>query len=146
MSLSQEERIYLIKNRISNAEEILFEAEVLLEKELLKGTSNRIYYALFNLVHGLALTDNFICKTHKSLQAYFNKEYIQSKIISKEVGKAYNTAVEMRTTGDYQIAPSLEFEEVKNLLAKSKVLKKEILQILHKKCNFEDEPSEYKLE
>ncbi len=135
MNLTNQERSDLIKNRIKNANEILREADILLEQKLLKGTSNRIYYSLFNLVHGLALTDKFICKTHKGLQVFFNEKYIKTNIISKKIGSVYNDAIEMRTTGDYQIAPKLDYEEVKQLLLQAKELKDIIIELLNKWSN-----------
>ncbi len=135
MNLTNQERNNLIQNRIDNAEEILIEAELLLNNKLLKGASSRIYYSLFNLAHGLALTDKFICKTHKTLQAYFNKEYIKTEIIPKEIGVVYNDAIKMRTTGDYQIAPKLNYEEVKQLLVQAKELKDIIIELLNKWSN-----------
>ncbi len=131
MSLSNEERSNLIKNRIENTNEILEEATALLDLKMLKGTSNRIYYALFNIVHGLALKDEFICKTHNGLQVYFNKEYLKTKIIENKIGVAFNDAVEMRTTGDYQIAPNLNYEDVSLLLIQAKELRDIIVEILN---------------
>ncbi len=135
MNLTNQERRNLIQNRIENANEILIEAEVLLEQKLLKGTSNRIYYSLFNLAHGLALTDKFICKTHKGLQVYFNEKYIKTNIISKKIASVYNDAIEMRTTGDYQIAPKLDFDELNLLLGQAKELKNIIIEILENWSN-----------
>ncbi len=131
MSLSNEERNNLIKNRIDNANEILEEATALLDLKMLKGTSNRIYYALFNIVHGLALKDEFICKTHNGLQVYFNKEYLKTKTIKNKIGVIFNDAVEMRTTGDYQIAPNLNYDDVSILLTQAKELRDIIVKILN---------------
>ncbi len=122
----------LIKYRIQNAIEILDEAKLMLENNMLKGGCNRIYYALFNAVHGLAVKDGFSCKTHSGLQSYFNNNYLKTKIISS-VGKVYNKALVMRGESDYQIQPELSQEILDDLFNNAIKLNNEIKKILEVK-------------
>ncbi len=131
MTLSLEDKIELIKLRINNANEILNEAKVLLDNNMLKGASNRLYYSLFNAVHALALKDNYSCKTHSTLQSFFNKEYIKTNIISQESGKTYNKSLQIRTSGDYQISPTLTKKQLLQLFKEANKLHIEIMKILN---------------
>ncbi len=129
--MKEEDKKALIKYRLQNTTEILTEAKLMLENKMLKGGCNRIYYALFNAVHGLALKDEFSCKTHSGLQTYFNKNYLKTNVISS-VGDVYNKALVMRGESDYQITPDLTQNVVNELFDNALKLQEEITKILNK--------------
>ncbi len=127
--MNKEDKKSLIKYRLQNATDILDEAKLMLENNMLKGGCNRIYYALFNAVHGLALKDGFSCKTHSGLQTYFNNNYLKTKLISS-VGNVYNASLTARGKGDYQIVPNFTQEFLDELFDNAVKLNDEINNIL----------------
>ena len=61
----------------------------------------------------MSLKNNFSTSKHSVLLGWFNKNFVNPGIISKELGKIYNTAFENRQESDYEDMVYFETENVK---------------------------------
>ncbi len=92
---------------------------------------NRIYYSIYYVVSALALKNDFSSSKHSNLLGWFNKNYIITGKVSKELGKIYNKAFETRQESDYEDMVTFEIEDAKrdygNMLTFVKEIKKLLL-------------------
>jgi len=92
----------LIKYRIERCDCTVEEAKIAIDLKKLHLAYNRIYYSIYYIVSALSLKSNFITSKHSGLLAWFNKEFINTGIVSKEYGKIYYKAFENRQESDYE--------------------------------------------
>jgi len=98
------------------AKECLDDAKLLLENKRLHSAVNRIYYALFYQVSALLLAKGLSFSKHSGVLATFNKEFVKTGRINKELGKFYNRMFEHRRSGDYGELVEFEEEDVRKWL------------------------------
>lgn len=91
----------LSKYRLEQAKENLKEAEVLMEAKMFKGANNRAYYAIFHAIKAILALEEVDFKKHSSVIAYFNKNYINKGVFSKQLGKKLTNATIFREKSDY---------------------------------------------
>lgn len=111
------ERDAYIAYRIERANETLEEARLLLEADKLRGAVNRAYYAMFYAVGALALSRSFSTSSHGQLRGFFNREFVKSGLISVDIGRAYGSAFDSRSKGDYQDLAQFETEHLTQMLS-----------------------------
>lgn len=115
--MKAEEREELVRYRLLCANEAIQEAEALMEKGLLRGSTNRLYYAMFYAVVALLATRDVYPKTHKGVRQQFSLTYLSTGLIAQELGLAYSELFERRHSGDYDDFVSIEAEAVQRLHA-----------------------------
>ncbi|PLV56045.1 HEPN domain-containing protein [Thermotoga sp. SG1] len=113
------EREKIIEYWRKRARECLDDAKLLLENKRFHSAVNRIYYALFYQVSALLLTKGLSFSKHSGVLAAFNREFVKTGKIDKELGKFYNRMFEHRRTGDYGELVEFEEEDVKGWLRKA---------------------------
>jgi len=91
----------LVLHRLQKSEEALQAALIMLEKEMLSFAMNRIYYALYYAVQALMGYKGVHFAKHGQVKGYFNREFIKSGKLPKEIGRFYNKAFEYRQKFDY---------------------------------------------
>jgi uncharacterized protein (UPF0332 family) len=89
-------KLDLIKYRIERSKETAEEAEIAINHNKLKLAENRIYYAIFYMVHALSILGGFTTSKHNTLKGWFNKEFVFTGKIEKEFYKIYNSAFDKR--------------------------------------------------
>lgn len=110
------EREKIIEYWRKRARECLSDAKLLLENKRLHSAVNRIYYALFYQVSALLLAKSLSFSKHSGVLAAFNREFVKTGKIDKELGKFYNRMFEHRRTGDYGELVEFEEEDVRRWL------------------------------
>jgi hypothetical protein len=110
------EREVIIEYWRKRARECLDDAKLLLENKRLHSAVNRIYYALFYQVSALLLAKGLSFSKHSGVLAAFNREFVRTGKIDKELGKFYNRMFEHRRTGDYGELVEFEEEDVRRWL------------------------------
>lgn len=113
------ERKRIIEYWRKRARECLDDAKLLLENKRLYSAVNRIYYALFYQVSALLLAKGLSFSKHSGVLAAFNREFVKTGKIDKELGKFYNRMFEHRKTGDYGELVEFEEEDVKDWIRKA---------------------------
>ena len=72
-----------------------------LEYHLYKDCINRSYYVAFYAVKAVLAIEGVDFKRHKDAVAYFNKTYVASGKVSREVGKRLGRIKTVREDSDY---------------------------------------------
>lgn len=107
-----EERDELVRYRIQCAHEALAEAMALMERELWRGSVNRLYYAMFYAAVALLATREVFPKTHKGARQQFSMLFLATGTIPENLGLSYSELFERRHSGDYDDFVSVEGEVV----------------------------------
>ena len=66
-----------------------------------KGANNRAYYSIFHVINAVHAVSGKAYKRHKDAVAYFNKMYVASGKVSREVGKRLGRIKTVREDSDY---------------------------------------------
>jgi uncharacterized protein (UPF0332 family) len=123
----------LIRYRLKRAKDTLHESDDLIRLGYYQTTVNRLYYACFYAISALFVQNNIKTQTHSGVRQMFGKHFIQTGVISKELGKYYSTLFEKRITSDYDDFIDIDKETVEGLLEPATLLIEAIEKIiLHK--------------
>ena len=91
----------LVLHRMQRAEETLEDARILGGAQRWNASVNRLYYACFYAVSALLVSDGLSSSKHSGVRSLFNREYVKSGSIPKELAMIYNDLFERRQEGDY---------------------------------------------
>jgi len=127
MPLNKED---LIKYKIERCNETINEAEEAIESKHFHLAVNRIYYSIFYIISALAIKDNFSTSKHNQQLGWFNKNYIKTNRVNKDLGKIYRNSFSKRLTGDYDDFIDFEEEKVRKDYEAMILLIKEIKKLL----------------
>lgn len=99
--MSEAQLKLLINYRISEAQETLREAKLLLDQSAYRGSINRSYYAMFYAVLALLATKNFSSAKHSGVISLFDREFVKIGYFSKELSRSFHRAFDERQASDY---------------------------------------------
>lgn len=91
----------LTLHRLEQAKEDLKAAKMLFEGELYKPANNRAYYSIFHSIRSVLSIEPIDFKKHKDVIAYFNKNYVNTEIFPKTIGRKISKANQIREDSDY---------------------------------------------
>lgn len=63
--------------------------------------NNRAYYSIFHTIRAVLVLEAIDFKRHKDVIAYFNKNYINTEIFPRKMGKRIAQANRIREDSDY---------------------------------------------
>lgn len=90
------------KYRLEKAKETLKTAEMIFENiNDYTSANNRAYYSIFYAIRAVLALEEVDFKRHKDVIAYFNKNYINTEIFPKIIGKKIAQAQRIREDSDY---------------------------------------------
>lgn len=112
----------LSKHRLEQAKENLEEAEILYNVNKFKGANNRAYYAIFHSIKAVLALEPIDFKKHKDVQAYFNKNYVNTEIFPKKIGHKIVVASTVREDSDYDDEFTVKPEETREQMNTAKEL------------------------
>ena len=99
----EEEKRQLALYRMQQAEESLDEARYLLAGDKSpRSVINRTYYSMFYSILALLIFEPYSSSKHSGVLSYFNRHFIKSGIIPKDIGRSVNKAFDIRQRGDYR--------------------------------------------
>ncbi len=130
-------KLDLLHYRIKKAKETAEEAELALNFNKFRLAENRIYYAIFYMVHALSILENFSTSKHSTLKGWFNKEFIFTGKIDQTLYKIYNRAFDKRQEGDYDDFVTFEKEEVLEDLERMRNFLKELEHFITTTLNYQ---------
>ena len=90
-----------IHYRLQKAKQTISETKILIENKLWNTAVNRMYYACFYSVGALLVKHNIETSSHSGSRQKLGQHFIQTGIISKDLGKHYTELFEKRQKGDY---------------------------------------------
>ena len=112
----------LANHRVEQAKED-FQAGVLLyEKNFYKSANNRAYYSIFHSIKAVLSLEPIDFKRHKDVIAYFNKNYINTEIFPKSMGRRIQNASTIREDSDYDDEYEPKAEETQNQIETAREL------------------------
>lgn len=123
------------KYRLLKAKETLKTAEVIY-KDVKDYTSanNRAYYAIFYAIRAVLALEQIDFKKHKDVIAYFNKNYINTEIFPKKIGKKIAQAQKVREDSDYDDEYEPSPEKTQQQIDTAKELIDLVEKYINEKC------------
>jgi uncharacterized protein (UPF0332 family) len=110
----------LIRYRLQEADESIEEAKVLLREGMsYRAVINRLYYAMFYSVLALLQSRQMGTSKHFGAISLFDKEFIKTGMLDKEMSKTLHRAFELRQKGDYIEQPDISKKDVEEILPKA---------------------------
>ena len=94
MSLSDAQREHIVELRLANARQMLADASNMLAGGSLRSAANRGYYAVFYAASALAMRDKQTFRKHKGVISYFQRAYVKTGRLPKELGGIFQDAFE----------------------------------------------------
>jgi uncharacterized protein len=122
----------LIKYRIERSLETLDDAKILFENKKLFSSVNRIYYSMFFAITALLLTKAMSSAKHSGTLSIFNKEFVNTGLVDKKLGRFYNEMFEFRQKADYKDFVSFKDSDIEAWLAKAQEFLSVVNSIINK--------------
>lgn len=94
-------RMDVAKHRLDVAQEDLDTAHLTFDAGQFRGTNNRAYYSIFHTISAVLAKEGVAFKRHKDTLSYFDKNYINTEIFPRELGRKIVKAEEIRHASDY---------------------------------------------
>lgn len=116
----------LVQYRLTEADETLREAEILLAQSAFRGSVNRSYYAMFYAVSGLLATRGLGTSKHSGVISLFDREFVKTGILSKELSRSLHKAFDERQASDYGEMLMPDQELAADLLVQARMFVDEI--------------------
>lgn len=91
----------LSQYRLNTAEETLVVAQECLGNNHYKDAINRSYYAAFYAARAVLAIEGVDFKRHKDVVAHFNKEYVATGKVSRDLGRLLARLQQKREQSDY---------------------------------------------
>jgi uncharacterized protein (UPF0332 family) len=91
----------LVLYRMTRANETLEDARILADTGRWNACVNRLYYACFYAVSALLVRHGLSSSKHTGVRSLFNRHYVKTGKIPKDLARIYNDLFERRQEGDY---------------------------------------------
>lgn len=115
-TLTEENRIDIVRYRIENAKKTLAEVELHKENGFYNTAVNRMYYACYYAASALLIAYGIETKSHDGVRQQLGKQMVLTGKLSAELGKFYSQLFFKRTSADYEDFIDQTLETVDNLL------------------------------
>jgi|SRR5687768_11933432 uncharacterized protein (UPF0332 family) len=99
----------LVQYRLRRARETLQDAHILANAKRWNPCVNRLYYACFYVVSALLMQQGLSSSKHTGIRGLFNRHYVRTGKVPKELAQIYNDLFERRQESDY--LDFVDFEE-----------------------------------
>lgn len=121
-----DEKIFLAKVRIENAEECLNASKTLYEIGSYKSAANRSYYAVFHSMRAILALDGIDMKHHSGIISEFRRLYIKTGVFDTKLSTIISALFDIRTESDYDDFYVISKQEVKEQIANAELFYSEI--------------------
>ena len=91
----------LVLYRMTRANETLEDARILANTGRWNACVNRLYYACFYAVSALLVRHGLSSSKHTGVRSLFNRHYVKTGKIPKDLARIYNDLFERTQEGDY---------------------------------------------
>jgi uncharacterized protein (UPF0332 family) len=96
------ERNTLVRYRLTRAREALDEAELMAQAGHWNTCVNRLYYACFYAASALLLQHSMSSAKHSGIRSLFNRHYVKTGDVPRDLAALYNQLFAGRQQADYQ--------------------------------------------
>ena len=121
----------LAKHRLEQAKENFEEAEILYRANKFKGANNRAYYCIFHSIKAVLALEPIDFKRHKDVIGYFNKNYVNTEVFPKDIGKRIVKSSKVREDSNYDDEYSVDSEKTMIQIETAK----ELIELVEKYLN-----------
>ena len=125
----------LSQYRISQAEQCLKDAKLLMENGGYKGAANRAYYCAFHAMRSLLALKRIDFKTHKGVIIYFREHYIKTGVFDVKLSDILSDLLQIRTDSDYDDHYEIERDELEYHIESAEIFYKQIKEYLERVSN-----------
>lgn len=87
--------------KFEQAKDDLETAKILLEAGKYKAANNRAYYSCFHAIDAVLAKEPIAFKKHKDTLSYFNKNYVHTEILPRNIGRKISRLEIIRHKSDY---------------------------------------------
>jgi len=119
--------------RLQRARKTLEDARLLADASRWNPCVNRLYYACFYAVSGLLLQDGLSSSKHTGVRSLFNRHYVRTGKVPKELAPMYNDLFERRQEGDYMDFVDFEEAQVRPWMARAEKFIEHIASLIASK-------------
>jgi uncharacterized protein (UPF0332 family) len=120
----------IVQYRMNRARATLIDACVLAEAGRWNASMNRLYYSSFYAVSALLIRDGFSSSKHSGVRGLFNRNYVRTGQVSKELARLFNDLFERRQEADYLDFLEFERSQVEPLIPRVEALIADISTLL----------------
>lgn len=125
----------LVLYRMTRADEALEDARILAGAERWNACVNRLYYACFYAVSAVLVRDGLSSSKHAGVRSLFNRQYVKTGKIPKDLARVYNDLFERRQEGDYIDFVRFQESQVLPLISKAEELIDYIASLIEKQAS-----------
>ena len=110
--MTKEELDAVVELRIAKAYRAYEEAKGVVVLKYWETIANRLYYAAYNAVSALLISNGDTAQTHSGVRHIFGLKFIKTGILPPEMGRLYHRLFSLRQTGDYDDTYDVAAEDV----------------------------------
>lgn len=107
--------------RMEHAKEMLIASEENLKMKQYKTSLNRSYYAIFHAMRAVNILEGYDSSKHSGVIAYFNKSFLKSQKMDRELSRIIKEASFLREKSDYDDFYIAGREEAETQLKNAKI-------------------------
>lgn len=123
------------KYRLARAKETLNTAVIIFgEVKDYTSANSRAYYAIFYAIRAVLALEQIDFKKHKDVMAYFNKNYVNTEVFPRKIGRKIAQAQRVREDSDYDDEYRPSYEKTKQQLDTAKELIELVEKYIDEKC------------
>lgn len=121
----------LVNYRLQRAYEALEDARILAKAARWNTCVNRLYYACFYAVSALLIQQGLSSSKHTGIRSLFNRHYVKTGKVAKEMAQIYNDLFERRQESDYLDFTRFKESQVSPWISKAEVFIEHIAAIIN---------------
>jgi len=122
----------LVAYRMEQADESLAAAQILLDKEMIRPSVNRSYYAMFYAVLALLAVKKMETSKHSGAISLFDREFVKQGVFKKDLSRWLHDAFDLRQLSDYAAQSSITSDDAQRALDHAGEFVKKVKDILKK--------------
>ena len=125
----------MVLYRMVRAKETLEDARILANAGRWNACVNRLYYACFYAVSALLVRHGLSSSKHTGVRSLFNRHYVKTGKVPKDLARVYNDLFERRQEGDYIDFVRFQESQVLPWISKAEQLIEHIIRLTEKETN-----------
>ena len=123
----------LIRYRLERAQESLDDARLLADAESWNTCVNRLYYSCFYAVSALLARDGLSSSRHTGIRSLFNRNYVRTGVVPRDLARLYNDLFERRQESDYADFVRFQADQVRPWIPQTETFIAHITSLLSRK-------------
>ena len=124
----------LVRYRLQRAYEAFEDVRILAGASRWNICVNRLYYACFYAVSALLIQNGLSSSKHSGIRSLFNRHYVKTGKVAKEMAQIYNDLFERRQESDYVDFIHFKESQVLPWISKAETFIKHIETIINSAC------------